>query len=438
MSTSEYFTLPELPWNDEQALTGHQWAYCERIICIYDAHAVHGWWHDLENQEQLPFSEGGRIVESSVVDLSVCVEEAVEQGYRPFIFVDGMRNWPVALDALGRHRAFGKVYVFGRENEKMSCLLYQPSEAIFRVARDGGRISVPTLEYGKVLDSHLGVELIDFYATRIDLHDPLIPRIGLVCRLNPFRYIDVTFDCRSGIASLEQKYRRGDKEQDEDEHCGLPVFFLGRVLEFSLNNPLNGGDVGDASYALSKELTEKFDLPLAYRGWGPEGESPWQLLVSRLRSMSRGIVQRLTAAQQALLVLVDEAVLSEALPVRTRGGAGGAAPALADGGGKPEQSDDSVSRSKQPPFPVLVPLVDENSPRDETGIVFEVKWLGSAPPEESPVIVNSESGQIIGAEWSLDLRRVVLRGVELDREEIGWAWHAEYHRLEASFSPVDP
>lgn len=433
MITSEFFALPELPWNPERVLTELQWAYCERIICIYDAYTVPGWWHELEIPGQLPFNEGGRIVESSIDNLGICVEEAVEQGYRPIIFVDGMRSWPFALNGLGRHRAFGKVYAYGRENEKMSSLLYQPSETILRIAKDGGRISVPTLAYAKALDQHLSAELVDFYPTRIDTRDPLTPKIRLVCRLNPFRYIDVTFDCRSGVASLAQKYRQEEEAQDNDESCELPVRFQGNVLEFSLRNPLSSRDMGDVSHALSKALTEKFDLPLAYRGWGPGGESPWQSLVGCLRRMSRGIVERLTTAQQALLVLVEEAVLSDALPVRTRGGARGSAPTLGARGGEGEQSEDGVARPKAAPFPVLIPLADGSAQEDERELTFEVKWLCSEPPEEPPVIVDSESGKTILAEWSHDLRRVVMHGVQLDAGEIGWAWHSEYHRLEASF-----
>lgn len=416
-------------------------AYCERLICAHDEKTEVGWWHDLERPDELLCAAGERIVETVMAKLRGEVESAISDGFRPVVFVAGIRNWARAIAALGRHQAFGRVYSKGRDDERMTALLHGFSQDIVEAARAGGRIRVPNLEYGKMLDRELRVRLEDFDMVELNVDDPLLPKLKLASRMNPFRYLDCRLYLKNGNVGFDQAYRLYDGTA-EQERCPHPVEFQWWKLDFSTPNPLYSEAVADDRMSFMKAFVETFELPMAFHGWEPGGEPPWIVLVQRLRSMSRGIVQYLTTAQQALLALVDEGTLSGALgaqellaPTRRRESV--PMPVRGVGGLNELGTEDDAARSTAAPFPVLIPVIDESESGNGRGIIFQVKWLGSGQPDKAPVVVDTSSGEAVDAAWRDDLRRLTLLGVQVDVTKVGWAWLSEQNRLEISLPSAE-
>lgn len=420
--------------SDRQSMTSRR-IFCERLICVHDNNVERGWWHDLEHVDELLFADGGRIVESSLEKLHARVEESVELGYRPIIFVGGMYNWGPAMEALGRHQAFGGVYVLGRDDEEMSSLLHNPSPEIKSVTRNGGQLIVPTLEYGQVLDGYLNARLEDFHLTEFNAGDPLKPVLKLVCRFNPFRYMDVTMYCRNGIASISQKYRVANVSNKAGEPCNIPVRFQEWLLDFTEFNPFSTANIHGGQTTFMKAFTETFELPQAYLGWEPDREPPWIILKNQLNQMSRGVMAYLNKAQQELLALLDKDLIAQSLesfgqsisgarpvPVRVRGVSN------ANRDGTQAHGADTV-------FVILKRRSDEGP----DGLVFDVIWLSKNMPETKPDVILDKSSEIAASkrlsfEWNDNLSTLTITGIENRDIQLGWVWSAEDNVLKISLA----
>lgn len=408
-------------------------AYCERLICVDDDVVERGWWHELERTEELLFAEGERIVETRLEDLNAKVEEAVDQGYRPVVLIDGMRNWAPATDALGRHGAFANVLVMGRDDRQITELLHNPSQEILACVHDGAWVAVPSLDYGKALDGYLNPRLEDFDLIELSVEDPLAPDLKLICRLNPFRYLDVKLYCRNGVTRLTQKYRVNHGLGKASEPCVRSLRFSEWLLDFAQSNPVNTSELAGGPAAFMEAFSEFFELPQAYRGWEPDREPPWKTLLQRLDQMSLGAMSHLGAAHQGLLALVSKEVIAEALE-SLRASASGLGPALAPVRGlTPDDREGSKKAGANRPFLIL-----SGAPEQKTvALVFEVTWLFGDKPKTEPRVVLDRGSTVEARipftyEWSQDLMSLRISGIAIGEKKIGWVWVAEENVLTIS------
>ncbi|MDC1286796.1 hypothetical protein N8198_02815 [Gammaproteobacteria bacterium] len=440
MTLSELLLSHQQPQGEGKMPVILQRVICEQIICVHDQNPSVGWWHDLEREDELVFADGARIIEAQVDDLANGIEEAVRQGYRPVIFVDGLEKWSFATSALGRHQAFGQVYAQGRDNDLMRELLHGPSTEILEVYREGGQISVPNLAYGQALDIYLETRLDDFYLATIDTSDPLELTLKLVSRLNQMRHIDVKAFCRNGIARMNQRYRSDDSDAGEPDRCDRPVYFNDWVLDFSSSNPFKTSDFPGQEIAFMREFSQMFDLPTEYRGWEQGRETPWKSMLKSLAEMSRGVIQQLTLTQEALLARIDADTIKQGLE-SLEGALLGAQPGYAAVRGVIQRNGDGIAKPSEsqehPPFVVLRKTEDESDSLSSPPLVLDVQWVFQDPPVEAPdvEVALTPGGEIIPnvlAVWRNDFLQVTLTGLKGNDLRMGWVWLPIENKLRIS------
>ncbi len=442
MSLSEL--IPSMPWiqRGKAMPSTTRKVICERIICVHDKNSEIGWWHDLEQDNELAFADGGRITESDLDGLAAQVEEAVQQGYRPLVFIDGLENWPKTMTALGRHQAFGRIYARGRDDALICELLHGPSVDIVDIYREGGFISVPNLTYGQALDTYLSANLEDFYLVDLDDSDPLELTLKLVSRLNQLRRIDAKVYCRNGIVRMSQWYRSDEIDPTNVERCDLPLRYKEWLLDFSSSNPLKSSEFAGNEIAFMEAFSKMLGLPTEYRGWESGHESPWKGLLKSLLEMSRGVIQQLTISQAALLARVDLDTIRQGIESLEGTGLGSQPGYAAVRGVLQKNTDDtakSIKPQKQSPFVLLRNTKDTSVLPDSNKLKLEVQWVYQDPPAVEPDVVVElapEGGILSGVsvQWSNNFQQITLSGIKSAELRMGWVWLPKINKLKISIA----
>ena len=388
--------------------------YCERIICLWSETVPRGWWHELEDEQELLFATGGRIVEAPLAEASKAVAAAVHAGCRPVLFVPSPMDWPLVSDALDPYRASADLLVWTRDDDLMRDLLHFPSAEIQAIAGTKGTIIVPNVAYGRHLDLLLPVSLGDFIAEPMSACRQNDTTFTYFSRLNPFRQIELAITPNVTRATLKQFYL-GD-ESTSQAACTLPVQTGDEPLIFDSNGHCL---LAPAQHPLS--LIVRALHPALWRV-----ESIWRTLVGRLRGMSTG--SYLSTLQQILLFNSadpDGSVLPARVPTR---------------GAENRQTELSPY-----PSPLLIAVAESvqaghgGQPRLRAGpkLNLTVRWLPeTAKPKRRPAIQVFYADVATEANWVGEgCEAIFVRCAPSTDMQIRWSWSPEKGSLSIWLSP---